>query len=1029
MQSEKVPASKTRKLLMAGGALAALLSSPWNVAYAQDAAVEEEEETIVVTGTRIRQANLASPVAVHTLSSDAIELSGNNNAQDMLRELPVSGIPGFTSQNSGFSVAQAGINSVDLRNLGESRNLVLLNGRRFIGGVPSSNIVDFNMIPAELIERVEVITGGASAVYGSDAVAGVINVITKSDFDGLVISMRGGVSDRGDHENYGASITMGSDFADGRGNAVLNASWGIENGVMARDRGDQGMAIDCFATGANVADQSCPAFSSFSANTRLRLPQSPTSVVSRTLVGGVVVPFSTPVHGFNRQAYRVLSVPTERFSFQTLMDYEISPSMEVFVEAIYGRTSTDADIEPFAMATDDIFPSEVFCDGPGSDSDGDGNITECFYGAPLSNPLIPAPVVAAALALPGNAGRTINDVTVGFARRLVEVGARGASADRQTFRFLTGLRGDLNEDVRYEVALNYARTTDDQYGAGQVNTSNVREALDAIDLDGNPLTTDDIVCRNETARALGCVPLDIFNGAGSITPEMLAWIDAPRLEQSVNEQTYVTAFLEGAFDVGFLPDSVGWVLGAEHRAESSANVTDALSRTGQNAANITPPTFGNFQVSEIFGELSIPLLRDLPMARDVSLNLAARQSSYARADSELDTMAYSASLEWEPVEGLRFRTQYARAVRAPNVGDLFGPPGETFAPLDDPCAGVTLHLGTPAFFTVRADPANPANVPASGVDLSTVGAQDAINCYADPLVQARVDATGGLIITQQEDQGVGGFINGGSTDLLEETADTTTYGFVWQSQFDNPWLANLVVSVDYYDIEIIDGISSLSRQTSADSCYSADVTYDPGSPFCQNVRRFSFGPSIGALEGVDGNLQNLATIETSGIDYQASWGLRFEDAGIMQGTFLSGGAVDLTLNYSHLDNYSSVPFLGASDIISTDTVGAPAEKGTARFTYRQGPLTWAWNAAYIGEVDIFGDSGYEIPTQWFHSTTVRWNITDMHEVFFSVNNVFDDYVFVGGTSGDFDQPVGWTTFSDIYDGLGRRYSVGTRLRF
>jgi outer membrane receptor protein involved in Fe transport len=1009
-------------------AAAAITATP---AVAQDS----EDDTIVVTGTRIRQPNLDGPVPVQTLSADVLDLSGSNNAYDVLRELPVSGIPGISSTNSVFSTQFAGINTVDLRNLGENRNLVLMNGRRFVGGVAGTNIVDFNMIPAELIDRVDVITGGASAVYGSDALAGVINVITRTDFEGVIVNLRGGITEREDFENFGASLTMGSNFADGRGNAVFNATWSVENGVYARHREDQGMGTDCFATGgppgANVAGQFCPSFSSFPENTRFLVPNGPVSPVSRIYFPetDTAVPYVNSRDGFNRSAFRNLAVPLERFSFQTFVNYDVSPTMNVFVEAIYGRTESDSDQEPFPTGTTDYFATEAFCDTPTSDSDGDGNFTECFNGVSLANPLIPQALIDEFYARPGNAGRSLEESRIGFARRLVEVGPRGANAERETFRFLTGVRGDLNPDVRFEIALNYARTSDTQVGEGQIIAQNVRYALDVIDLDGNPATTDDIVCRDEAARAEGCVPLDIFNGAGSITPDMIEWIDGPSLRQAFNEQTYAIAFLEGEFGTGFFPADVAWVLGAESRNERARDVTDALTRTGQNAGNIADVTSGAFQVGEVFGELQVPLLRDISFAEDLTLNLSARSSIYERAGSEIDTQAYAASLEYEPIDGFRFRAQGARAVRAPNVGELFGPPGETFALVNDPCAGLTLSAGTPAFYNLRVDVANPANVPASGIDASTIGSDLAVNCYADPLIQQRVDLTGGLVLTQPEVQGVGGFVGGGSVDLFEETADTLTIGFVFQSPFDNPWLRNLTISADYYTIEIVDAIGSLGRQTSANLCYNAD-SFNPGSAFCANVVRFDSGPSIGAIDQVNSNLQNLGEINTEGVDYQAAWSLNFEDAGLLQGTFLRGGTVELTMNYSYLSDYSRIAFEGNPREDFTDTIGVPRDKGTIRFRYRQGPITWAWNAAYIGEVDIFGgNSGYNIPTTWFHSTQVRVNVTPDHEVFFGINNVFDEYEQVGGTNGDFGQTVGWTTFPDIYDGLGRRFSAGTRLRF
>ncbi len=1049
--SNKKTQNGQRKSLLAGAsvlaaAAAALTGAP--AAYAQESA--EDEDVIVVTGTRIRQPNLDSPVPVQSIGSETLDLSNSNNAQDILRELPVSGIPAISSTNSGFSTQFGGINTVDLRNLGENRNLVLLNGRRFVGGIAASNIVDFNMLPTELIDRIDVITGGASAVYGSDALAGVINVITKRDFEGVVVNLRGGISEREDNENFGAGLTVGSNFADGRGNATFNASWGKENGVFARNRGDQGMNIDCGLGGPPIGfPQNCPTPSSFSLDGRIVMPNGAAGAAPPLRFNGTtVVPFIPTVDGFNRQAFRVLSVPVERFSFQSMVNYEISPSMEVFVEAIYGRTETSTDIEPFGMDTNDIFATEAFCDSPAGaglvgDSDLDGNITECFNGVRLSNPLIPAAIRSFVLSQPGNTTRTADEMMIGFARRLGEVGARGADAERQTFRFLTGLRGDLNPDIRYEVAVNYARTSDVQNGSGQVNTSNVQDALDAIDLDGNPATVNDIVCRDPAARAKGCVPLDLFSGPNSITPAMLAWIDAPQLRNAFNEQTYAIGFLEGSFGTGFLPADVSWVLGAESRNEQAEDITDALTRTGQNAGNIAPPTRGQFQVGEVFGEVEIPLLRDQAFAQDLTLHLSARHSNYERAGAELETQAYAASLEYEPFDGLRFRAQAARAVRAPNVGELFGPAGQTFAVVADPCAGLTLSAGQPVFYKTRSSTTNPALVTGSGIDpRSIVGDpafnanvhNNALNCYADPIVKQRVDSTGGMVLTQPELQGVGGFVGGGSLTLFEETADTLTAGFIFRSPLDNPWLSGFNLSVDYYQIEIADGIGSLGRQNSLNNCYGTATvpiaTYTPASAFCTNVIRFAAGPSTGALFGVNSNLQNLSTIETSGVDYQAAWSLNFADAGLFQGSFLADGQFSVTANYSYLSEWSSIAFPGQPQRHFEDSTGLPHDKGTVRLTYNQGPLTLAWSSAYIGEVDMLNNNnGYILPTIWFHSVQARFDVNENSEVFFGVSNVFDEYQPVGGTNGDNGQTVGWTTFPEVYDGLGRRFTAGTRLRF
>jgi iron complex outermembrane recepter protein len=570
--------------------------------YAQEVAAAEEEEAIVVTGSRIARANLTSPTAVTTVDAQAIELTGEDNIAEILRGVPSFGVSAVSSGNSNFFTTSNGINTLQLRNLGEDRTLVLVNGRRYVSGVPGSSAVDFNTIPTDLLERVEVITGGASAIYGADALAGVINLILRDDFEGVEYRYQYGESEHGDDVNHRFSMLAGGNFADGRGNAAINAAFTQNGGVFARDRDNT--AVDdialCAATGGPADPENCqtslaPFFSSFSPFGRFfdySTVENTLTCVSGTGPTCTVGDFALAAHGFNRQAHRRYTVPIERFMLSGLVNYEINPSLEAFAETMFTHTTATSETEPFPHTSYDL-------GGPG--------------GIPCTNPFVPAAMVAALC----DGG----DTFIPYTRRMVEVGNRGAESNRSTYRVLLGLRGDFAERYNWETYYSYGRTEDNLRGGGQINTSNIRDALNVIDTGGvgDPA---DFICASAQAVAAGCVPLNLF-GVGSITPEMAAWINAPTQRQSFNQQEFAGATISGPMFE--LPaGDAEFAFGVEWRRERSEDYPDALTQTGQNGGNIALPTVGSYSVGEIFAETEFPLIREQPFVHDLTLGLAFR---------------------------------------------------------------------------------------------------------------------------------------------------------------------------------------------------------------------------------------------------------------------------------------------------------------------------------------------------------------------------------------------------------------------
>ncbi len=943
------------------GATALSMTSP---AHAQDAAVEEEE-AIVVTGSRIARANLTSPTAVTTVDAQAIEISGEDNIAEILRGVPSFGASTISAANSNFATAGAGINTLQLRNLGESRTLVLVNGRRYVSGVPGTAAVDFNTIPADLLERVEVITGGASAIYGADALAGVINLILRDDFEGIEYRYQYGESEHGDDVNHRFSMLAGGNFADGRGNAVLNLAFTQNGGVFSRDR-DNTQVDDialCFFTG-DPEDCQTPVenfFSSFSERGRFFDYSTGDSSTCASGTGSscVVVPFSTALHGFNRQSQRRYTVPIERFMIAGNVNYEINPAIEAFAETMFSHTGVSSDLEPFPHANGDL----------------------SIVGIPCTNPFVPAQMVTDLC--------DDGDTAIPFFRRMTEIGNRGTTVNRNVYRILLGLRGDFAERYNWETYYSFGRTEDAQRSGGQINTSNMREALNIIDTGGNGDPAD-FVCANPAAVAEGCVPINLF-GLGSITPEAAAYVSAPGQRQGVLQQEFAGATLSGPMFE--LPaGDAEFAFGVEWRRERSEDIADALTQTGQNGGNRAPPTTGSYSVGELFAETEFPIIREQPLIHDLTVGLAYRWSDYSSSAGE--TEAYTGRIQWAPTEWLRFRAQYARAVRVPNIGELFSRGEEDFAPVADPCDGVTL--------------ATTGNL--------------ADNCRADPSVLARILATGSFTLSQTEIQGTGGFSGVGDEDLDPEVADSYNVGFVFNYDFGAP--GNMTLSVDWYQIEIEAIIRVPLRQETIDLCYTAPNATFPNT-FCDSIVRDTTGPAFQLGEITEVNTRAFndpVPQEFSGIDVAWLWNFSLND------WFGSApGDVSLRANWTHL-LYETED--GPGDTVGQ--VGSPEDKIQAGLIYNLGPWAFSWETNYLADsvpsLVSGGQFNFSVGDYIVHDIRVGWDVTESANLYFGSNNVLDEEapIILSGVPGN---TTGTDTNASVYDPIGRTFYAGVRLRY
>ncbi|MFM7028594.1 MAG: TonB-dependent receptor plug domain-containing protein [Chakrabartia sp.] len=952
-------------------------------AQADGSPAQPQGSEIIVTGSRIARPELEANVPIAAVTSEALQEDAAINVQDTLAELPQVGI-GSTRTNSNFLTGANGVATVNLRNLGSSRTLVLVNGRRFVSGLAGSSAVDINNIPTDFIDRVDIVTGGASAIYGSEAISGVVNFILKDKFEGIQARGQYGITERGDNPRYMGSLTAGQSFMDGRANILANFTYDKDAGLFSRKRdiSDQ----DCFL---NASPDECgPAFySSYAAQGRFELLDA-NGARANVLNGQGLFTFDPdnalvegfPVgSGFNRNAARRISVPLERYLGSALVNFEVVDGVTLYAEGTYGRVKSSSQIEATPLDYTDIYDGSA------------GNL-----GIPITNPFIPADVAAAIAAANSDADPTNDVAALGFRRRQVEVFSRSNRADRETWRVAAGIRGNVMNDFRYDVSYVYGHLRDNT-SSEDIDNARYRQALNAI---VDP-TTGAIVCADPAARAAGCVPINLF-GYNTASPEASAYVRSaiPKSEEVTNTQHVVSANLSG--DLMELPGGkLAIAVGAEYRRESSVDDLDDLTNTGGNSGNLIPDTRGKFHVWEAYGEVNVPLISEKPMFHYLGLTGAARYSDYSTIGN---VFSWNAGAEWAPFDGLRLRGVYAVANRAPNIGELFSAPAETFPTVTDPCIGVS----------------------ASAYNSSTTTAAQAAACRALPGYAANVGAStnGAFFYDLADIQGINGF-DGGNTNLQEETARTITLGGVLTPRA----IPGFALSVDYFHIKVKDAIGTVPRDVSIGQCLETG-----DAAFCNNVLR---DPNTGRLLTVNSQLANIADLKTSGIDvalrYNRALGLVADDR------------LDLNVYYTYLISLEKRAFAGApleenrGQLSGDGRLGAGFKhKASARIGYSVKNVTLSWQVNYLGKIQDtlggYGDDGLDrlntVGDAFYHDVQARFRAgqDERFEFYVGVDNLFDRAPpFL--PSGFASDVTGTETAADTYDPFGRRYYAGARVRF
>lgn len=954
-----------------------------NTDTAQAGGAAEGGTDIVVTGSRIASPQAVSASPLQVVGVEQIQQAGAINVQDVLLENPAFGNPGISRTNSSFATQSAGAATVNLRNLGEDRTLVLLNGRRFVSGQPGSQAVDLNVIPTQMLERIDVLTGGASAVYGSDAVAGVVNLVYKTRFDGVQIDGQVGISEQGDGADRQVNVLVGKNFADDRANVMLFGGYSKQGTVLKRNRSTEAgsSAIDTTSLGGSITGDPSELFtpttllSGFTPGGRFYAGDSVFTYGSDNVLRDCT---DTSCGGFNRSAQRYLAVPVERYVVAGRANFEVSPAFNLFIEGNYARTQADTNIEPFPLSSDLV----VIPTG------GQAPIETLVGGVPVRNPFVPDAIFNAATDTDGDGLRDIF-----FDRRLSDLGSRAQSAKRDLYRIAGGVTGKLLDDrVSYEVYGIYGKTKERQVGTGQYNSLNFTQALNAI---VDP-ATGTIVCADPAARAAGCIPANLY-GINALAPAA-SYIAAPTTLDARVSQTVAGANVSAQLFSLFGADPVGISLGGEYRRETSSNDFDLLTQQGLNGNNALPSTRGKFHLWEGFGEAIVPLLQDRPFFHSLSIRGAVRVSDYSTVGT---TFSYNYGGEWAPIEDVRFRVIQARSVRAPNINELFQAPQQDFpSGLQDPCAGITLaSTGT------LAD-----------------------NCRAAPGVLANIAANGAFTVNQADLQGITSF-GGGNPNLQEEKGDSFTAGVVINPRSIDA-LRNLVLTVDYFNIRVKDAIVSTPLQFILTQCYNASI-----QSYCDLIvrRPAPLGPnSAGSLDEVNTGPSNSGGLKTSGIDTTLTYRQDLSQWGL-------GGTASIRASYTHLFKGYAVPLPGSDRDYFAGEIGAAKDRFTTNLSYDNDGFGVTVTGTYIGASyldDQFvisnfpdlsrTDRAFRIAPEFYLDAQVRYRVQDRFEFYLGVDNLFNNkppYLADIGASNGQDTDAG------VYDALLRRMYAGVRLSF
>jgi outer membrane receptor protein involved in Fe transport len=935
---------------------AACVASPSSAQTATGAGANPATATtqvgeVVVTGSRIERSGYETPAPLTVASADRLNSAAPTTLQDALTQLPQfkgltrSAYPG--GANAGGPFGSIGASLLSLRNLGPQRTLVLVDGRR----TAPSNVqgsVDVANFPQGLVKNVEIITAGASAVYGSDAVSGVVNFILDTKFEGVKADVQTGISKYHDLPSYGASVTVGRHFLDDRGHFVASADYYYQKGIGVDDPHRpyeaQGPGVITLPAGSVPLRQTFTSNVFVSDSTNGGLINAGPLRGTSFGPGGAVQKFTfgTPLGGLFMHGgsgipvFVVAAADIDRHTGFARIDYDVTPDLNVFAQVLYGDTRAEFNQSPTRFQSSS--PITIFS----------------------GNAFLPASVQTQMTSL-GLASFTLGRIND-------DMPPYRANAETTTIEFNLGLKGSI-ASLGYDAYIQHGESEFDVNYLRNINFQNAYAALDAV----RDPATGQIVCRSTLLFGIspGCVPFNPF-GSGSPSQAAIAYVTAGTQFRNLTSKQDVAAFnVHGNLFHLWSDDAVAFAAGAEYRKLSANVEVDGAGLQRLNFTNIrgappgfdgrfgiyfTPnfqPTQGSYNVWETFGEIDVPVIKDRPFFALVDVDGAVRYTHYSTSGG---VTTWKVGLNYKPIDDLRIRITRSEDIRAPNIGELFTTPTNGFlGNVSDPTRG-----NQPQF------------------------------------VSALV---------------------GGNRMLAPERSKNETYGLVYSPS----WLPGFRASIDYYDLNITNAITSLSAQQTVNACFQGSATA------CAAINKTT--PTNWIISTTS---QNVASIRTNGIDYAAQYRLAF-----------FRGNLDLNASANYTDKYtikvpaaSTIELGGVVSGINAASVGnTPHWSGLLQAQYTQD--AWSlfiqeriigpgkYEASFVEGVDI---NDNHVEANFITDATIKRKFGKKveYEAFFTVNNVFDQRPpFAPVQSGI---ATYWSNYQ-LYDPTGRYYTVGLRAKF
>lgn len=900
-----------------------------------------EADAIIVTGTRIQNPGTVSASPISAVDAEEISQQGAVNVESVLNRMPMV----TPDANGNVSNGSDGTAKINLRNLGSNRNLLLVNGQRLLPVQAS----DVNFIPSSLVERIDVVTGGASAVYGSDAISGVVNFILKDDLEGVHMDAQYGFSmhrndndarrsllddygyDRADKspidgETFDANIAMGTNFAEGRGNVTAYFGYRKVKPILQSNRDVSACALD--PTGEGNSGFACGG----SSNNKFGLFNPITGPAKGEFLNNTKDGEKTWVPYDNSFVYNYAPLnyfqrSDERFTAGAFANYEITPAAEIYGSFMFMDDHTYSQVAPSALFQGNTYT--INCDNPLMSASQGQTLCGGDYGSAVSQ-----------------------DLFIGYRPVDGQARPRRDSLRHTDYRFTGGVRGEIADGIQYDVNALHSNVLFQENYQNDIDPVRANRGLQVVNNNGT-LTCKSVIDGSDPS----CVPLDVF-GYNNISPEAFDYIYAPTFTRGVDKETVLSGTLTSDLTTygvvsPWASQGIGVVLGVEHRRESMDFRADALAQQKG-----TLDSQGKFNVTEFYTEVQVPILEDMPMADELTITGGYRLSDYSNLDKKVST--YKAALVYAPIRDLRLRASYNRAIRAPNISELFAPRVVGNVAGQDPCA-----------------PPKPGEAPVASLE----------QCLATGLTADQYGTVSQCPATFCSALG------GGNPDLKPETADTYTFGMVLQPSA----IPRLTLTADYFNIKVKDYIAAIPAELIINKCTNTGDPY-----FCGLFNR---DPRSGVLFGTDGYIvsttQNTGSLKTSGIDVGVAY------------TLLTGiGNFALNFDGTWLNEIVTQPLPGEGSYDCKGLFGPTCGQPNPEWRH-QARVTWTDNAdlyslslnwRFIGGTSLSNNSdepeltgpgvatyiiSSEIPSYNYFDLTGSAKLTDSVSMRVGINNVFD----------------------------------------